>query len=175
MPSKARIPSPKASAFEPPRLIGRIPVTSPVSDTSEEEIVPAVLLSTPVTSALKLSAEETMRFVVEAVVLKRVTAVIAVEDAYGSCDAFVVEVAMKYEAVGVLVAIYAVPLNATSPVPIAPAFVPPRATGSTPVKSEVERSREAEEETAPPVVRRIPFASQLRLREVEMTSREEED
>ena len=171
MPSKARIPSPKASAFEPPRLIGRIPVTSPVSDTSEEEIVPAVLLSTPVTSALKLSAEETMRFVVEAVPLM----VIAVEDAYGSCDAFVVEVAMKYEAVGVLVAMYAVPLNATSPVPIAPAFVPPRATGSTPVKSEVERSREAEEETAPPVVRRIPFASQLRLREVEMTSREEED
>ena len=129
------------------------------------EVETAVCVSCPVIPTL----------VEVAFVAKRVTVVIAVEDAYGSCDAFVVEVAMKYAAVGVLVAMYAVPLNATSPVPIAPAFVPPRATGSTPVKSEVERSREADEETAPPVVRRIPFASQLRLSDVEMTSREEED
>ena len=140
---------------------------------------PAVILNpvdavvVPVVSSV--SCPVTPRFVVVAWVLKSVVAVRAVDEAYGNCDAFVVEVAMKYAAVGVLVAMYDVPLKATRPVPMAPAFVPPRATGSTPVKSEVERSSVAEEETAPAVVRRMPFASQFKLRLFEMTSREEED
>lgn len=87
----------------------------------------------------------------------------AVVDANGKRDAWLVEVAMKYSAVGVLVEVYEVPLNATTPRPIPPEFVPPRTTGRIPVKSEVERSRDAEEETAPEVVRSIPFASQFKL------------
>lgn len=85
-----------------------------------------------------------------------------------------VEVAIKYSAVGVLVEMYDVPLNATTPKPIPVELVPPRMIGSVPVKSEVERSREAEEETAPPVVRRIPLVSQFKLSPMLMFARVED-
>ena len=38
----------------------------------------------------------------------------------------------------------------------------------------VERSREADEETTPPVVRRMPFASHCRVRAFEMTCRDDD-
>ena len=80
---------------------------------------------------------------------------------------------MKYDAVGVLVAISRVPSKAMSAVPSAEALVPPLAIGRIPETSAVREARP--EETTPPVVRRMPFASQFKLRLFEITWREEED
>ena len=68
-----------------------------------------------------------------------------------------------------------VPSKTTGSVEKTFALVPPRTMGRMPVKSEVERSSEAAEETAPEVTRSIPLASQLRLSALEMTWRVEED
>ena len=79
---------------------------------------------------------------------------------------------MKYDAVGVLVAISRVPSKAMSAVPSAEALVPPLAIGRIPLTSAVREARP--EETTPEVVRRMPFASQFKLSAFEMTWREEE-
>lgn len=173
MPLNATIPRPIPEEFVPPFATGRIPVISlapPARLIAEEEMRPATEWRTPVPSAPKLMVPFAWRAEVEA----RREAVSAVVEARESWEAWLVEVAIKYSAVGVLVEMYDVPLNATTPKPIPVELVPPRMIGSVPVKSEVERSREAEEETAPPVVRRIPLVSQFKLSPMLMFARVED-
>ena len=111
----------------------------------------------PVTPRLEVVAVVKMPVVMLPKVEKSVVAVSAVLDANGSRDATSVEVAIKYDAVGVLVGVYLVPSKDTMPSPDAPEFVPPFATGRIPVISLAPPARlMADEEMSPATEWRTP-------------------